>query len=62
MPVFLGYSPSGVANKEIVYANFGTDKDFRKLKDMGVSVKNKIVIVRQGRIFRGNKVCDIAWW
>ena len=39
-----------------MYANFGTEEDFGKLKDLGVSVKNKIVIIRQGRIFRGNKV------
>lgn len=58
MPVFLGYSPSGVVKGEVVYANFGTEKDFKKLKGMGVSVKGKIVIVRQGRVFRGNKVCD----
>jgi len=56
IPVFLGYSPSGVVEREVVYANFGTEKDFKKLKDMGVSVKDKIVIVRQGRVFRGNKV------
>ena len=40
----------------MVYANFGTEEDFGKLKDLGVSVKDKIVIIRQGRIFRGNKV------
>ena len=56
IPVFLGYSPSGVVEGEVVYANFGTEKDFKKLKDIGVSVKDKIVIVRQGRVFRGNKV------
>ena len=38
-----------------MYANFGTEEDFGKLKDLGVSVKDKIVIIRQGRIFRGNK-------
>lgn len=39
-----------------MYANFGTVEDFRKLKAMGVSLKDKIVLVRQGRVFRGNKV------
>ena len=39
-----------------MYANFGTEEDFGKLKDLDVSVKDKIVIIRQGRIFRGNKV------
>lgn len=42
---------------EVVYANFGAEDDFKKLKAMGISLKNKIVIARQGRIFRGNKVC-----
>ena len=56
LPLFLGFSPSGVVERDIVYANFGTVADFRKLKAMGVSVKDKIVLVRQGRVFRGNKV------
>ena len=43
-----------------MYANFGTEKDFEQLKDMGVSVKNKIVIIRQGRVFRGNKVINLV--
>ena len=59
IPIFLEFSPSGVVEGEVVYANFGTEKDFKKLKAMGVSVKDKIVIVRQGRVFRGNKVCII---
>ena len=42
---------------EVVYANFGTEDDFEKLTAMGVSLKNKIVIARQGQVFRGNKVC-----
>ena len=57
LPLFLGFSPSGVVEGDVVYANFGTEKDFRKLKAMGMSVKNKIVLMRIGRVFRGNKVC-----
>ena len=56
IPIFLGFSPSGKVKGEVVYANFGTEEDFGKLKDLDVSVKDKIVIIRQGRIFRGNKV------
>lgn len=59
LPFFLGFSPSGVVERDVVYANFGTVDDFRKLKAMGVSVENKIVLVRQGRVFRGNKVGNI---
>ena len=60
IPILLGYSPSGRVKGEVVYANFGTEEDFGKLKDLGVSVKDKIVIIRQGRIFRGNKVRALA--
>lgn len=56
IPIFLGFSPSGVVKGEVVYANFGIEENFRKLKALGVSVKNNIVLVRGGRIFRGNKV------
>ena len=56
IPILLGFSPSGRVKGEVVYANFGAEEDFGKLKDLGVSVKDKIVIIRQGRIFRGNKV------
>ena len=49
-----------------MYANFGTEEDLRQLEDMGVSVKNKIVIIRIGKIFRGNKVShfndEMAIW
>ena len=41
-----------------MYANYGKQEDFRKLKDMGVSIKDKIVLFRSGSIFRGNKVGD----
>lgn len=59
-PVFLGYASSGRVKDEIVYANFGTEEDLRQLEDIGVSVKNKIVIIRIGKIFRGNKVFNAA--
>jgi N-acetylated-alpha-linked acidic dipeptidase len=43
---------------DVVYANFGTEEDFKQLNKMGVFLKDCIVIIRQGRIFRGNKVCS----
>ena len=55
-PAFNGSSPSGDVTGEVVYANFGTLADFKKLAEMGVSVKDKIVIVRYGGNFRGVKV------
>jgi len=53
---FLGYSPSGKAEGELVYVNYGRVEDFKKLKNLGVNVTGKIAIMRYGKIFRGNKV------
>ncbi|WP_260703853.1 M28 family metallopeptidase [Edaphobacter flagellatus] len=56
LPAFNGSSPSGDVTAEVVYANYGTLADFKKLADLGVSVKDKIVLVRYGGNFRGVKV------
>src|SRR6266849_5892196 len=52
---FSGSSPSGDVEADVVYANYGTPEDFKKLEDMKVDVKGKIVIVRYGQNFRGVK-------
>jgi N-acetylated-alpha-linked acidic dipeptidase len=57
-PAFNGASPSGDVTAEVVYANYGTPADFKKLADLGVSVKGKIVLVRYGANYRGIKVYD----
>ena len=56
LPAFNGSSPSGDVTADAVYANYGTAEDFKKLKDLGVNVKGKIVLVRYGENFRGVKV------
>ena len=58
LPAFNGGSPSGDVTAEVVYANYGTPADFKKLAEMGVSVKGKIVLVRYGANYRGIKVYD----
>jgi N-acetylated-alpha-linked acidic dipeptidase len=50
-----GMSPSGDAEAEVVYANYGAPEDFDKLKQLNVDVRGKIVIVRYGQNFRGVK-------
>jgi N-acetylated-alpha-linked acidic dipeptidase len=55
LPAFNGSSPSGEVTAEVVYANYGTLADFKKLAELGVSVKDKIVLVRYGGNFRGVK-------
>lgn len=51
-----GMSPSGDAEADVVYANYGTPEDFAKLKELKIDVKGKIVIARYGQNFRGVKV------
>ena len=52
---YSGFSPSGEVEADLVYANYGRPEDFRKLEELKVDVKGKIVIVRYGENFRGVK-------
>jgi N-acetylated-alpha-linked acidic dipeptidase len=52
---FNGMSPSGDAEAEIVYANYGSPDDFKKLDALKIDVRGKIVLVRYGQNFRGVK-------
>jgi N-acetylated-alpha-linked acidic dipeptidase len=56
IPPFHGYSYSGSATGQIVYANYGTREDFDILKANGIDVEGMLVLVRYGRNFRGLKV------
>jgi N-acetylated-alpha-linked acidic dipeptidase len=56
LPAFNGSSPSGDVTADVVYANYGTLDDFKKLTELGISVKGKIVLVKYGQNFRGVKV------
>ncbi|MDG2372030.1 MAG: M28 family peptidase [Flavobacteriaceae bacterium] len=49
------YSGNGDATSEIVYVNYGRKEDFEMLKELGVSIKGKIVLARYGGNFRGYK-------
>ena len=55
IPAFNGGSASGDVTADAVYANYGRPEDFKKLEELGISVKGKIVIVRYGANFRGVK-------
>lgn len=39
-----------------MYVNYGRYEDFEELSKYGVNCSGKIVIVRYGKIFRGDKV------
>ena len=53
---FNAYSPSGDLSGQIVYANYGLPEDYSYLEKLGINVKDKIMLVRYGRSFRGIKV------
>ncbi len=53
---FSSMSPSGDVEAEVVYANYGSPEDFKKLEQLKVDVRGKIVIARYGQNFRGVKV------
>jgi N-acetylated-alpha-linked acidic dipeptidase len=52
---FNSMSPSGDAEAEVVYANYGTPEDFEKLEKLKIDVRGKIVLMRYGQNFRGVK-------
>ncbi|KAK4504215.1 hypothetical protein PRZ48_005131 [Zasmidium cellare] len=56
IPVFHGYSANGNATGSLVYANYGTFKDYEDLVNAGIDLKGKIILVKYGGIFRGLKV------
>jgi N-acetylated-alpha-linked acidic dipeptidase len=55
-PAFHGYGASGKAAGQVVYVNYGTREDFERLEASGLSVQNRIALVRYGKVFRGLKV------
>eukprot|EP00249_Psilotum_nudum_P016054 c25636_g2_i1 orf=268-1953(+) len=60
LPAFHAYSPSGKVTADVVYANYGREQDFQKLKELGVNVGGAIAIARYGEQFRGNIVANAA--
>jgi N-acetylated-alpha-linked acidic dipeptidase len=55
IPTWNGYSGSGDVTGDLVYANYGREEDYQALVARNVSFTGKVVIVRYGQIFRGNK-------
>ena len=51
LPAFNEYFGNGDVTADVVYANYGRPEDFKKLKELGIDLKGKIVIVRYGENF-----------
>lgn len=52
------YSASGELEGKVVYANYGRAEDFQILEKKKISLKDKIVLVRYGKGYRGSKVFE----
>lgn len=60
VPTFNAYAGDGDVTAEVVYVNYGTPEDFERLDRAGISVKDRIVLARYGRSWRGIKP-KLAW-
>lgn len=58
MQSWAAYGANGVAEAEVVYANYGLPADYRALERAGVDVRGRVVLARYGRSFRGVKVAE----
>ena len=54
-PTVNGYSGAGDVTGEVIYVGYGLVEDYARLDSMGISVKDRIVLARYGRSFRGIK-------
>lgn len=55
LPPYNCYSADGDVTAELVFVNYGVPDDYRKLAEMGVDVRGKIVLAKYGGSWRGIK-------
>lgn len=51
VPGHIAYSKSGKVTEQVVYVNYGLPEDYRRLEQLGVDVRDRIVLARHGRCF-----------
>jgi N-acetylated-alpha-linked acidic dipeptidase len=57
-PGWAGYSPSGDARGDVVYAHFGSEADLRSLAAQGVDLEGRVLLIRHFREDTGAKVAN----
>ena len=55
LPAYVTYQGDGDVTAPLIYVNYGTTEDYDLLRQLGVGVKGKVVIVRYGAGWRGLK-------
>ena len=57
-PGWNGYSPSGEATGEVVYAHHGSESDLKQIQSLGIDLKGKILLMRYFGTGEGTKVAN----
>lgn len=55
LPIYNAYSIDGDVTGDLIYVNYGIEKDYEELGKLGIDVKGRIVIARYGGAWRGIK-------
>jgi len=55
LATFNAYSADGDVTAPLLYVNYGTPEDYDHLARLGIDAKEKIVIARYGKVWRGTK-------
>uniref|UniRef100_A0A0D9R5H1 Aminopeptidase NAALADL1 n=1 Tax=Chlorocebus sabaeus TaxID=60711 RepID=A0A0D9R5H1_CHLSB len=57
---YAAYAPSGTPQGLLVYANRGTEEDFKELQTQGINLEGTIALTRYGGVGRGAKAVNAA--
>ncbi|KAK2822047.1 hypothetical protein Q5P01_022112 [Channa striata] len=57
---FLSYSATGTVTGAVVFAHYGREVDLTMLSDMNINLKDRVVLVKTGRISFAEKVANAA--
>ncbi|XP_031245266.1 aminopeptidase NAALADL1 [Mastomys coucha] len=57
---YAAYAPPGTPKGLLVYANRGSEEDFKELEDQGINLKGTIALTRYGSVGRGAKAINAA--
>ncbi|KAM8815087.1 aminopeptidase NAALADL1 [Rhynchonycteris naso] len=60
VPPYAAYAPPGTPQGLLVYANRGTEEDFKELQAQGIQLKGTIALTRYGGVGRGAKAVNAA--
>ncbi|XP_015974911.2 aminopeptidase NAALADL1 isoform X3 [Rousettus aegyptiacus] len=60
VPPYAAYAPSGTPQGLLVYANWGTEEDFKELQTQGIQLNGTIALTRYGGVGRGAKAVNAA--